>query len=116
MTDPQFPEHRDMTEWVRPNGMKRTYRAPMTREAASVFDSVTKAGFRYSIEWIGDAYALYISDDDIEMDLVTEIVAGATSVKQRDALSRVIIRNPVDVVQRKKEDIIDMMSEDGGEA
>jgi hypothetical protein len=113
MKPEDYSEYRDLTEWVRPNGDKRTARQPMTRDAASVFDSVQKAGFVYSIEWLGNsAYALYISALDIEMDIVTDIIKGETSAAQRGALSRSIMRNPVDLLERKKAEIIAMLSED----
>jgi urocanate hydratase len=111
MTDKDYTESRTITEWVRPNGGKKPMSVPMTKDAASVLDSAVKAGYTYSIEWLGNSsYAFYISDDSIEMDIVTDIIKGETSAQQRGALSRSITRNPVDVLDRKKQQLIDMLA------
>lgn len=110
--DDDYIESRIITEWVRPLGGKRDMRVPLTKEAASVLDSVVKAGYSYSIEWIGNGYAFFISDDNIEMDIVTDVIKGETSAQQRGALSRSITRNPVELLDRKKRDMIDMLKEE----
>lgn len=115
MKDEDYSEYRDIIEWMRPNGGKRVNRQPMTRDAASVYDTVTKAGYVYSIEWLGGSYAFYISRDDLEMDIVTDIIKGETSAEQRGQLSRAITRNTLDVLERKKQAIIEMMSADSDE-
>lgn len=110
MKPEDYVEYRDLIEWVRPNAGKRVNRQPMTRDAASVYDTVTKAGYVYSIEWLGGSYAFYISRDDLEMDIVTDIIRGETSAQQRGQLSRAITRNTLDVLERKRQAILDMMS------
>jgi hypothetical protein len=116
MKPEDYSEFRDLIEWRRPSGQKHVARQPMTKDAASVYDTVTKAGYVYSIEWIGNAYAFYISRDDLEMDIVTDIIKGETSEQQRGALSRSITRNPLDVLERKVLAIIEMMAQDDGQA
>lgn len=112
MTDKDYSESRTITEWVRPNGGKREMPVPMTKDAASVLDSAVKAGYCYSLEWLGNSsYALYISAEDVEMDIVTDIIKGETSAQQRGALSRSITRNTVELLDRKKQQLIDMLKE-----
>jgi hypothetical protein len=106
---------RYITEWVRPHGERKSYLAPMTPEAANVHDTAVAAGYTYSIEWIGNAYAFFISHDECEIDVVTDLIKGETSAEQRGQLSRAIVRNPVDVLDRKKRETLDLLAGSDGE-
>jgi len=113
--DDDYSEHRTITEWVRPNGERKDMRVPLTVDAAAVFDAVVAAGYAYSIEWCGTFYAFYISADDIEMDVVTDLIKGETSNEQRGQLSRAIVRNTVAVLNRKKQELIAMSAGSEGD-
>jgi hypothetical protein len=77
----------ELTQWVRPSGAKRTVEQQVSDLAAQCYDIVTKAGYSISIEHMGEMWALFVSDDDIQQDLLTCFFASnETLIKQLESL------------------------------
>lgn len=105
-----------MYEWERPNGDKQLREVIVTPEAKEVHDAALLAGFVYSYEFISvNTVILYISDDNIEHDVVTCVIVMEPNNGPANSgkLSRNIEEHPLAKLVQLRDEYIEAEKEAG---
>lgn len=63
-------------QWKRPNGERQEIDVVMSQRSAIFYDQNVADGWEYSMEDIGGAIVLYISDNELEFDAETKIITA----------------------------------------